>query len=265
MAVLIGLTAPAGCDYLAPSERLVDPEAISIALVLLAGERHAHLLAGHPFLHRSDPPPEITATLIGPGWRATFAHRTDPQAGCGRRPDDWPIPMVCLNAVLPEPILEETAYQLEGSGPKGPFTGEAVVPAAPLVLDPVDTVWLPSSTVVVEIPIRYRAPPEVGTLRPEVFQTVRDGGGSESRWIRVFPRELLVNARRDIVVWQYTPRLERASLHLLGIGTNYSHFWRMHESRLRWERAGISGEGVYGYFAGSARSLPVEVRLEDGR
>ena len=119
LMVLIAIVAPGGCDYLASPDRLVDPDVISIALVLVAGESQAHLLAGHPYLHRSDPPPKVTASLIGPGWRAAFTHKTDPQDGCGGGPTDWPIPMVCLNATLPEPIRERVTYKLEGKGPKG--------------------------------------------------------------------------------------------------------------------------------------------------
>lgn len=260
---LIAMATVGGCDYLAPPERLADPDVITIAMVLVAGDSQAHLLAGHPYRHRSDAPPKIAATLVGPGWRAAFTRETDPRDGCGGGPTDWPIPMVCLNAALPEPIRTETAYKLEGKGPKGSFTGDAVVPAAPRILEPARVV-LPGPVGAFRIPIRYDVPPEVGTLRPEVLQTVGGSAGTESEWIVVFPRELDVDRQDARIVWGYPSKFRRASLHLLGIGQRYSYFWRSNKQRVRWPKVGISGKGVYGYFDGSSKSSPIEIRLEDG-
>ena len=263
LVAVIAMAGPGGCSYVASPESLLDPDVISIAIVLVAGESQAHLLAGSPHLGRLDTPPRVTASLIGPGWRADFTHETETRDGCGGGPTDWPIPMVCIKAVLPEPIREKVAYRLVGKGPKGSFTGETVVPAAPLILEPRDTVWLPGSTRVVRIPVRYRAPPEVGTMRPEVFQTISDTAGTESEWIRVWPRTLNPEGQ-DTVVWGYSPKIRWASLHVLGIGRHYTFFWRLRKNRVPWPRAGISGEGVYGYFDGSARSGPISILLEDG-
>jgi len=262
LAVLIAMSVPGGCDYFASPERL-DSDVVSIAILLVAGERQAQLLAGHPLLDTSHPPPSVEATLIGPGWEAAFALRTNPRNGCGGGPTDWAIPMVCLNAELPEPIREGVTYKLAGRGPKGSFTGETVVPAAPRILAPEDTVWLKRSTSKFRVPVRYLAPPEVGTLRPEVFQTVDVGPGSRSEWIDAEPRELDLDDREATVVWEYTPRLRRASLHLFGIGRQYSDLRKLAGTRTKWRGLGVTGEGVYGYFAGSARSPPVEVRMRD--
>ncbi len=263
LVVLAAMAAPSGCDYIAQPERLVDPDVISIAMVLVAGQRQAHLLAGHPYLHPSDPPPEVTAVLTGPRWRVALTHKTDPMDGCGGGPTNWPIPMVCLSATLPDPIQERVTYKLEGRGPKGTFSGEATVPAPPHIWNLGDTVWLPESTSLVRIPIRYRVPPELGTVRPEVFQTVRKGNGTESKWIPVSPVELELDGE-DTIVWAYSPDFQWASLNLLGIGWRYTHFWRSHGKRMRWPRVGLSGEGVYGYFDGSAKSPRVHVVIEDG-
>ena len=263
MVVLLAMVVPGGCDYFAPPERLVDPDAITIALVLVAGDSQAHMLAGHPFLLASDPPPKVTASLVGPGWRAEFADRTDPVDGCGGGPTDWAIPMVCLNAVLPAPIREGVDYRLQGRGPKGSFTGHTVVPAAPRIWSPGDTA-LSGPVSLIRIPIRYRVPREVGTLRPEVLQTVGDGAGTRTEWIRPLPWELDVDSQANTVAWSYPAKFRRASLHLLGIGRNYTYFWRRHPRRATQLRAGISGEGVYGYFDGSAKSHPIEIRLDDG-
>ena len=135
------------------------------------------------------------------------------------------------------------------------------MPPAPWILDPVASVWLPRSTRAVRIPIRYWAPPEVGTLRPAVFETINSGSGTESKWIRVNPRNLELDGQEAEVEWEYTPWLERASLHVLGIGQHYTYFRKSDRSRVRWPRANISGEGVYGYFDGSTKSRPVHVFL----
>ena len=261
--VLIAVAASGGCDYFASPDRLVDGDVISIAMVLVAGESHAHLLVGRPFLDKSHPPPKVTASLIGPGWTAAFTHETDPMDGCGGGPTDWPIPMVCLNAALPEPIRERATYELVGKGPKGSFTGRTVVPSAPLILQPDTTVRLPGPVPLLRIPILYRTPYDIGTLRPEVLQTVGDGTGTESTWIRVSPKELITAWQAATVEWGYPPKFRRASLHLLGIGWSYTDFWRLNGNRVPWPSVGISGEGVYGYFDGSTKSRPVEIILSD--
>ena len=189
----MAILAPGGCDYIAPPDPLaLDPDVISIAIVLVAGESQAHLLAGHPHRPASDPPPRVTATLVGADWRIAFTSARD-QSDCRGGPTDLPFPKICLQAVLPEQIREGATYKLEGEGPKGSFTGETVVPAAARVLDPGDTVWLPDSIRTIRIPTRYRAPPEVGMLRPEMFATFSDSTGTESRWISVSPWALDVD------------------------------------------------------------------------
>ena len=177
--------------------------------------------------------------------------------------------MVCLHAALPEPIRERVTYRLEGEGPKGSFSGETVVPAAPRVLDPGDTVWLrrpPDSTGWFRIPIRYRAPPEVGTLRPEIFATLGDSTRTESKWISVSPGALDVDGQADTlsIGRRHESMIDQASLHLLGIGWHYTNFRRSSQTRFPWPNFGVSGEGVYGYFDGSAKSRRVHIVVEDG-
>ncbi len=260
-APLVAMLALAGCDYFAAPDPLdLDPDAISIAIVLVAGQSDAQLLAGYP--HRSSgAPPTVSASLSGPGWKTTFSYTSDPEAGCGGGPTDWGIPMVCLNAALPEPIREGATYGLEGEGPKGSFTGETVVPSAPLILDPADTLWMSlssDSAYWFEVPIRYRAPPEVGTLRPEAFATFSDSTGTRSRWISVWPR-LDVNAEADTLRMARDDRLTEISLHLLGIGWHYTNFLRADENHYPWGSFGVEGEGVYGYFDGSSKSGSVHI------
>ena len=257
LAVLTALAAPGGC--IPPPDPLeLDPDVISIASVLVAGEEQAHLLAGHPHRAAYDRPPRVAASLVGPGWRIAFAPAGG-LGGCRGGPIDLSFPKVCLRAVLPERIREETTYRLEGEGPKGSFTGETVVPPAPTLLEPGDTVWLPDS--VHSIPIRYRASREVGTLRPEMFADF----GSGSAWIPVDPESLDLDGRTE-KVWisgYDRRRIVRASLSLLGIGWHYTNFRRLHRTRLPWPSVGVSGEGVYGYFDGSAKSRSIQVELEE--
>ncbi|MDE2763441.1 MAG: hypothetical protein OXQ94_11755 [Gemmatimonadota bacterium] len=261
--LLTAMLAAGGCDYIASPDDLLDPDAISIAMILVAGERQAHLLAGHPHRTVLEPPPTVTATLVGPGWRAALTHDADLDDGCGGGPTDWPMPKVCLNAELPEPIRNEATYRLEGVGPKGSFTGEAVVPAAPTIQAPVDTVWLPGPQDAIRIPIRYHASAQVGTLRPEVLQTVGGSTGTRSEWVNVIPRNLDVSGREETIKWSYERNLQRASLHLLGIGQLYTLYWKLDGTHIPWPKAGVSGNGVYGYFDGSAKSRPIEIRLKD--
>lgn len=244
--LLAATLTPSGCDYIAPPDHLaLDPDVVSIAIMLVEGETRARLLAGHPHRPVSEPPPKITASLVGPGWRAEFTRRTNPKYGCGGGPTIWPMPMVCLNAALPEPIREKAAYRLEGEGPKGSFAGEAVVPAIPRILEPGgDTLRLSGTW----LPIRYRAAPEVGTLRPQIFTSKRIWVGS-----------LDPAGQADTLP---LPGFEQASLHLLGIGWNYTSFYWADRIRFPWPNFGVSGEGVYGYFDGAAESRVVRIIVE---
>ena len=265
--VLAAVLSPGGCDFFAPPDPLaLDPDFINIAILLVAGDSRAHMLVGHPHRRAFDPPPRATADLAGADWRAEFTTAPD-QSAC-RAPPDLPFPKICLRAVLPEPIRAGATYNLEGKGPKGSFTGETAVPPAPRVLDPTDTVWVPDSVHEIRIPIRYRASPEIGTLRPELFVTFRDSaGGEESVWSRVSPWLLDVEGRADTLSWdwkdEWKARRGSLHLHLLGIGWHYTNFWRLHDTRFPWPNFGVEGEGVYGYFDGSAKSRRVHVAVEE--
>ena len=220
------------------------------------------MLVGHPHRPASDPPPKVSASLIGPGWQVALTHRTDPKDGCGGGPTYWPIPMVCLNATLPEPIRERATYRLEGEGPTGSFSGETAVPPAPVILDPVDTLWVRDTTYLIRIPIRYRAPREVGILRPEAYGTVVVPSGTRSKWIPVWPISLDLDGQTDTVQLLATP--SKAFLRLLGIGWNYTRFRAGKTAHIGfpWPNFGISGKGVYGYFDGSATSRPVHIVVD---
>ena len=267
--VLPAMMTAGGCDYFAAPDPLeLDPDVISIAMVLVAGESQAQMLVGHPHRRASAAPPEVTASLVGPGWRFPFSYATDPEEGCGGGPTDWPFTMVCLNASLPEPIREGVTYRLEGEGPNGSFTGETVIPPAPLVRHPGDTLRLrrpADSTGWFRVPIRYRAPPEVGTLRPEMFATLRDSTGTASTWVDLRPWALDVDGQAD-TLWihpHHESRIVKGSMHLLGIGWHYTNFRRSSRTRFPWPNFGVSGEGVYGYVDGSSRSRRIYIIVDE--
>ncbi len=265
LAALAVTLGTGGCDYIAPPDPLEpDPDVVSIAIVLAAGESEAFMLAGYPHRAPSDPPPEVSATLLGPQWEAAFSDTTDLEEGCGGGPTDWPMPMVCLRAPLPEPIRERTAYRLDGKAPPGTFTGSTVVPSVPLILAPADTVRLSRDSVYWwSIPIRYRAPEDVGTLRAEMLAVLSDSTGTESAWIPLRPRVLDVEASADTLHFDRDERLQWGSLHLLGIGWQYTHFLSASQESGPQPSFGIEGEGVYGYFDGSVKSHPIHVIVED--
>ena len=252
-AVLAAATTTLGCDYVAAPDPLeLDPDVVSIAIVLAAGESEALMLAGHPHQAPSNAPPKVSATLRGPGWEAEFSDTADIEEGCGGGPTEWPMPMVCLRAQLPEPIRERTAYRLDGEAPKGPFTGGAVVPSAPAILFPADTFQLSGR----RIPIRYDTPADVGTLRTAMLAETSDSTGTETEWIYVWPWDLDESATADTLDVGLNDRLKRGWLYLVGIGWQYTNFLEASEKHDRQPSFGIEGEGVYGYFDGSARSRP---------
>ena len=261
LVVLAAMSAPGGCNYIRPPDPLaLDPDVLSIAIVLAAGESRAHMLAGHPHRPASGAPPTVTASLVGPDWRAEFTAARD-RGGCPGGLMDLPFPKVCLRALLPEPIGEGATYRLEGNGPKGSFRGETAVPRAPRLLEPTDTVEVPDSVHLIRIPVRYRAPSEVGTLLPEVFARV--GNSAERKWFRgMF---LDVDGETGTVVIHSRDRMiiDRSTLRLLGIGWHYTNFRRLQGDRFPWPNLGVSGEGVYGYFDGSATSDGVIVIVGD--
>jgi len=266
LVVLAAILSPGGCDFIAPPDPLaLDPDFINIAILLVAGEGRAHMLVGHPHRRASAQPPRVTADLVGADWRAEFTTAAD-QSACSSSLPNLPFPKICLRAVLPEPIRAGARYKLEGEGPKGSFTGETMVPPAPRVSDPADTVWVPDSIHALRIPIRYRSSLETGTLRPEMFLTLRDStGAEESVRMWVSPWLLEVGGESDTlrVGWDRTRTIRHGSLHLLAIGWHYTEFQRLRDTRFPWPRVGVEGEGVYGYFDGSTKSRRVHIAVEE--
>ena len=259
LAALAVALAAGGC--LRPDDPLeLDPDAVSIAIVLVAGESEAFMLAGHPHRAPSDPPPVVRVTLLGPGWEAAFSDTTDIEEGCDGGPTFWEMPMICLRAPLPEPIREQTAYGLEGEGPKGRFTGSTITPSAPVILSPADTfeLWEPNPYYWA-IPIRYATPDDVGTLRAALLAVFTDSSGTHTVWVRIEPWVLDIGKSTDSLAFEnsYDPmRQSRGELYLVGIGWHYTDFVSEGPSLPSY---GIEGDEVYGYFDGAVKSLPLHV------
>ena len=260
LAVALALAASSGCDITDPPD--VHPDVVALAVLLFAGQSEARMLAIHPHRGRDDAAPNITATLEGPGWAAAFDEESE--LGACTLAEEWLGPSKCLRATLPEAIRPDGAYRLRGAAPLGTFTGEAVVPAPPHLLEPGDSLHVEVSDddELIQIPLRYGPGPEVGTLLLELmdfFETKEDG--TEER----LPGHLIRpvgSASSDTARVVYLDRPLRFSLRLLGIGWHYTSFVEQGGKDLMtrpWPDSGIEGEGVYGYFDGVTPSRAARI------
>lgn len=280
-ALLSALIA-GGCDYTHPTDVFVPKEdVIAISAVISAGFDTAALLATLPHRDGSTNPPIVNARLTGPGWTADFrqdpdSHTPEGLQACNLLSESvaWKGPVSCLRAQLPEPIKAGVQYTLSGTTELGAFSGNTIVPPAPVIVDPsVEFVATPAADTF-GVDLRYETPAEVGLLVAEaanVVQVVVDGAGNlgeEPRWIKfIRPRELNPAAQSArIIVWGYDSGSSQAwrlpefrfDLHLVGFDENFSRFARLRYDRLvvrPWPSFGLSGdEGIFGYFGAASRS-----------
>lgn len=260
VVTLASIVIWSACDFIRPPDPLEShPDVVTVVILLVAGESQARLLAVHPHRPTSGEVPNITATLEGPGWRAPFLDDLTLDA-CTSTPD-WPGPVRCLGATLPEPIQAGTAYGIEGSAPLGSFKGAMTVPRPPVLVEPGDTLEVDAEKYSdVDIPIRYSLGADVGTVLADVrdaYETLEDGTEVELDLEYLFPLLLDTADEAHTVTLFYTANPLRFSLNVLGIGRNYTNF-RRHAGSFPlpqpWPSFGIEGEGVYGYFDGLAPS-----------
>ena len=283
-----GALAGGACDYTHPTEVFVpDQDVIAIAAVISAGFDTATLLATYPHRDTSGDPPVVGAQLSGPGWTATFVQDAESHTPrglweCNLTSESvaWKGPVSCLRAQLPERIEVGVRYTLSGTTELGDFVGAAVVPPAPLLVEPSVEFVASPTTDTFGVDLRYETPPGVEFLVAEaanVVQVVVDSAGDlseEPRWIkRLAPRELNPAAERArVMVWGYgssspqnawRPPEFRLDLHLVGFDENFARFARLRYDRLvirPWPSFGLSGdEGIFGYFGAASRSNPVQV------
>jgi len=269
LAAAVVLVVSSACETTRPAD--LHPDAVALFVLLVAGRDEARLLAVHPHREWGEPAPDITATLEGPGWTASFADTRELSA-CPIGSESRPRPARCLRAVLPATIRPGGAYGLRGTAPLGSFTGEMTMPAPPVLLEPADSLRLavPEGHSSVWIPVRYRIGSDIGTLmadRLDYFEILEDG--SE---VRIEPLyHLLVpidRAAEADSVWMGGCFSDTNpigfSLRLLGIGWHYTDFTqlRVDYSDLwlpPWPDFGIEGEGVYGYFDGLTPSRSARI------
>ena len=182
-------------------------------------------------------------------WRDQAGRPGSADTGVGGVCEDYRFgigPATCLRAQLPEPIRATGEYGLRGTALLGSFTGEAVVPSVPIVVEPADTLRLPlPDSGQIRIPLRYQVDPETGALLAEVVVT--ESGARTGSWT-----EGLEVAGSDTVKADQRGNPLRIYLQLQAIGWNYANFMK-HTGRSfvpPWPSFGVEGEGVYGYFDG---------------
>ena len=269
LAAVAASVAFGGCVR-QPDPLELDPDVVSLAIMLVAGEREARLIAVHPHRRPDEAAPTVAATLRGPGWTAAFADapELDVCTSAG-----WQGPAKCLHSVLPKEIRGGEKYEVEGTVPLGAFSGGVTVPEVPVLIEPGDSLSLPLSNDYEDhlpIPLRYRIGSDVGTLLADVldiFQLEEDGTETElePHYVGDFSRPLEGPEADTVRIEYYGTRPLRFSLRLLGIGRNYTNFLEnegVFVLRRPWPSFGIDGEGVYGYFDGvnSSRVSRVWIR-----
>lgn len=270
LAIVLAISAACG-DYVRPAESIdADPDVVALSILLIAGEREARMLAVHPHRPHTDTPPRVEALLRGPGWAAEWSETVPVEQCTLADPGRWPGPITCLRATLPEPIRPRIGYGIEGRALPGAFTGSVVVPAEPILLEPGDTLALPppSGARRIEVAVRYRIGPDVGTLLHEAldaYETADDGSevAIDLGLLGIVPGSL-EGGGADTLSVRYQDRPLRFSLRLLGIGWNYTNFLAYASGfplPEPWPGFGIDGEGVYGYFAAAAPSRSVHVTV----
>lgn len=268
LAAVIGASA---CDgFIRPPDPLeAHPDVVSVAILLVAGEREARLLAVHPHRPPGAAGPHVAARLAGPGWMASFSETLELEA-CTE--DRFRLnPATCLGAQLPEPIQPRTRYGIEGTAPLGSFSGAMVVPAPPLLhVSTPDTMRLaPPQRSTVGIPIRYEAAGAgVGTVLAEALdvRVIEDDGTRtehDQSYLGFFPQPLGGDGQDTVHVFYHDSQV-RFSLQIVVLGRHYANFVAHTGSfpvPQPWPSFGIDGEGVYGYFDGAAASPAVQVHL----
>lgn len=234
-AVAALVLATAACDGLIRPEEPFTPESdvVTIGAVIVAGQNVAYLLASHPHRAFGEDPPNVAATLSGPGWDAAYADSVD-LIECGVFvPEQWAGPAVCLLARLRVANSEEAAG----------------------------------------VDVRFETAEQVGAVTVDVTNAVQmmDGEEPKNSWVR-FTAPQVLQIRKDVqhvaVHGPWVPPGFHFELRLLGFERNYSLFIeRRRENILQrpWPSFGLTGdEGIYGYFGAGARSRAIPVALNVG-
>ena len=266
LVVALMLATSSACEIIRPLD--LHPDVVALSVLLVAGESEARMLAIHPYRERGGAAPEITASLVGPGWMAAFSDTLELEA-CTLA-EEWPGPVRCLGAVLPEAIQPQGEYGLRGTAPLGSFAGRTRVPTPPLLWDPADSLQLrlPREPGWMPIPVWYYAHVDAGTRLVDVldvFEFQEDGTETTipADSLGYFPLRVDRTRASTVVGIYQNGKPIRFSLRLLGLGWNYTNFVKLRHSTdplpSPWPNFGIEGEGAFGYFDGVAASRTARV------
>ena len=221
-----------------PHPHDLDTDVVVLSLLLESGERTAKMVASHPHRKGREAPPDISASLEGPGWTAEFTGTVEWE--CGDLSHFGAS--TCLGASLPEAV-GPGRYRLRGTGPLGSFAGEATVPGMPSPAADTLRVPVPDTADLVFIPLDY----QVDSATVALLLDIR----LEPRWrpSRFF------SELGDPLPWQYPWEDQDLAIDLRAraLGRNYTDWFRRTGGELLlppWPSFGIEGEGVYGYFDG---------------
>ncbi len=270
VAIVAAALALSGCDLVRGVDPLeAHPDVVVVLGMLVAGEREARILASHPHRLEFEPKPRVTATLQGPGWTADFTEDL-PLVDCYDVGGNWHAPSKCIGAILPEPIAAGVTYELSGTAPLGSFSGQATMPMGPELVHPAFALGIPAQDEwgPVDVPLSYRVEADAGMVLAdvgEIFELQLDGtkealsdvGYSE------FPKVLASFEADTISVFQRRRPL-RFVVTVLSVGWTYVNFAEFHgidPLPSPWPDYGLTGEGVFGYFAGKTPSRPIEVHV----
>ena len=271
LGIVVGAAlALSGCELVRGVDPLeAHPDVVVVLVMLVGGEREARILASHPHRLEFEPKPQITATLQGPGWTAEFTEDL-PLVECNDVGGTWHAPSKCIGAVLPEPIGAGVTYELSGKAPLGSFSGQATMPMEPELLHPAFALGIPAQeeSGPVDVPLSYRVEADAGMVLADVQEVIelQPDGTKEALpdfAYRDFPK-VLASFETDTVSLYQRRRPLRFVLTVVSVGwayVNFAEFKGVDPLPAPWPDVGLTGQGVFGYFAGKTPSRPAEVHV----
>ena len=265
--VVAAAVALSGCELVRGLDPLeAHPDVVVILAMLVGGEREARILASHPHRLEFDAKPRITATIRGPGWTADFTEDL-PLVDCKDVGGAWHAPSKCIGAILPEPIGAGVTYELSGTAPLGLFRGQATMPMGPELVHPGFAFGIPAPDNLdsVPVPVSYRVEADAGMVLAavrEVFERLPDG--TKEAEPRFEGDRVLDSFEADTVLVPQRLMPLRCVVTVVSVGHTYVDFAEFHgvdPLPSPWPDFGLTGEGVFGYFAGKTPSRPIEVHV----
>lgn len=270
VATVVAAVALSGCELVRGLDPLeAHPDVVVVLAMLVGGEREARILASHPHRLEFEPKPRVTATIQGPGWTADFTEDL-PLVDCYDVGGAWHAPSKCIGAILPEPIGAGVTYELSGTAPLGSFSGQATMPMGPELVHPAFAFGIPAQDDwgPVDVPLSYRVEADAGMVLADVRELVElqlDGTKEALPDFAAgrFP-EVLASFEADTISVLQRRRPLRFVVTVVSVGWTYVNFAEFHgidPLPRPWNDYGLTGNGVFGYFAGKTPSRPIEVHV----